>query len=82
MNLYHFRNLCYIFRTLKIRVLQQSKTASELAHWLDSYKKGDKTEDALSIVERVWHGSLPDHPGHAAGKRQGMGWSGVLSVQV
>lgn len=63
-------------RTLKIRVMQQSQTAALLAHWFT-------TDDAcLRVVSVVYHASLPSHPGHAAAKRQGDGWSGVLSLKV
>lgn len=64
-------------RTLKVRVMQQSQTAAFLSHWLIS-----KTEPCLDIIAKVWHASLPDHPGHEAAKRQGKGWSGVLSIEV
>jgi cystathionine gamma-synthase len=63
-------------RTLKVRVVQQSQSAAFLAHWLHS-----KSEPCLSIVAKVWHASLPDHPGHEASKRQGNGWSGVLAIE-
>jgi cystathionine gamma-synthase len=63
-------------RTLTVRVVQQSNNASFLANWLDS-----KSEPCLDIVAKVWHASLPDHPGHEACKRQGSGWSGVLAIE-
>lgn len=65
-------------RTLKIRVMQQSETAVKLVQWLVS-----KSEPCLKIVQKVWHASLPNHPGHEAHKRQGNGgWSGVFSIDV
>lgn len=61
---------------MKVRVLQQSNNAAFLAHWLNS-----KSEPCLDIVEKVWHASLPSNPGHEAAKKQGDGWSGVLSIE-
>ncbi|KAJ3271881.1 hypothetical protein HDV01_006166 [Terramyces sp. JEL0728] len=63
-------------RTLKVRVMQQSETAARLAQWLSS-----KSEPCLDVVGKVWHASLPAHPGHEAAKRQGKGWACVLSVE-
>ena len=62
-------------RTLTVRVTQQSNNAAFLANWLNS-----KVEPCLDIVQKVWHASLKEHPGHEASKRQGNGWSGVLSI--
>ncbi|KAJ3259943.1 hypothetical protein HK103_001453 [Boothiomyces macroporosus] len=56
--------------------MQQSETAAKLAAWLSS-----KSEPCLDVVDKVWHASLPTHPGHDAAKRQGNGWSCVLSVE-
>nr|KAJ3422373.1 hypothetical protein HK105_000010 [Polyrhizophydium stewartii] len=67
-------------RTFKVRVMQQSETATKLAKWLNSRIAGESDEEALAIVERVWHASLPDNPGHEAAKRQGAGFAGVLSI--
>ena len=64
-------------RTLKLRVTQQSETAAFLAAWLQS-----NTEQCLAIVTKVWHASLPSHPGHEIAKRDCSGWSGVLSVEL
>lgn len=63
-------------RTLKVRVMEQSRTAVEIVAWLTS-----KSEDCLSIVDKVWHASLVDHPGHLASLKQGSGFSGVLSIE-
>ncbi|KAI8930259.1 Cys/Met metabolism PLP-dependent enzyme-domain-containing protein [Entophlyctis helioformis] len=68
-------------RTFKLRVMRQSDTAARLAHWLNSRITGSSDEEPLKVVERVWHASLPSNPGHEAAKRQGEGWSGVLSVE-
>jgi cystathionine gamma-synthase len=62
-------------RTLKVRVQCQSDSAAFLANWLQS-----KSEPCLDIVETVWHASLPEHQGHQVSKKQGSGWSGVLSI--
>ena len=62
-------------RTLKVRVTQQSHNASQLAAWLSS-----QSEPCLDSVKKVFHASLPLHPGHEAAKKQGKGWSGVLSI--
>ena len=45
-------------RTLALRVRQQTATATRLAAWLEPR------------VARVWHPSLPSHPGHALAQRQ------------
>ncbi|KNC99947.1 uncharacterized protein SPPG_05320 [Spizellomyces punctatus DAOM BR117] len=63
-------------RSLTVRVTQQSRSATEIARWLDA-----RDEPATQIVDKVWHGSLPKQPGHDAGKKQGEGWSGVLSIE-
>lgn len=51
-------------RTLELRVNRQSKSAYELAQWLDS-----KSEGCLGIIHRVWHTSLKHNPGHEAAQR-------------
>ncbi|KAJ3358682.1 hypothetical protein HDU91_005147 [Kappamyces sp. JEL0680] len=64
-------------RTLKVRIMQQSASAAAIVSWLVS-----KSEPCLDIVDKVWHASLPSHPGHEAHKRQGNGgWSGVFSLE-
>jgi cystathionine gamma-synthase len=57
--------------------LQQSESAFKIVEWLTS-----KSEPCLDIVNKVWHASLPLHPGHEAMKRQGCGWSGVFSMDL
>jgi cystathionine gamma-synthase len=64
-------------RSLKVRVTHQSNSAAAIVAWLTS-----KSEPCLAVIDKVWHASLPDHPGHEASKRQGSGWSGVFSVEV
>ena len=63
-------------RSLEIRVRKQSETATQLAQWLNS-----NSEPCLSIVERVWHGSIPGTPGHEIALKQHHGFSGVLSIE-
>lgn len=57
-------------RTLTVRVQRQTETASALAAWLEGR------------VARVWHPSLPGHPGYALGQRQMRGPGGVLSIEL
>ena len=64
-------------RTLKLRVTQQSNSAAYLANWLNS-----KSEPSVALVTKVWHASLPSHPGHYIAKRDCTGWSGVLSIEL
>ena len=47
-------------KTLELRVLEQSKTAMQLARWLDS----------LPEVSKVNYPGLENHPGHDIAKRQ------------
>lgn len=57
-------------RTLALRVQRQSESATRLAAWLSKH------------VEKVWHPSLPGHPGHEVAKEQMRGPGGVLSVEL
>jgi cystathionine gamma-synthase len=57
-------------RTLGLRVRRQSETAERLAAWLEAR------------VARVWHPSLPSHPGHAVAARQMSGFGAILSVEL
>jgi len=57
-------------RTLDLRVRRQSASATELAAWL------------RSRVRRVWHPSLPGHPGHEISLRQMRGPGGMLSIEL
>jgi cystathionine gamma-synthase len=57
-------------RTLGVRVRHQSETATRLAAWLDGR------------VARVWHPSLPSHPGHALAKKQMRGPGPVLAIEL
>jgi cystathionine gamma-synthase len=57
-------------RTLELRVQRQSATATELARWL------------AGRVTRVWHPSLPGHPGHRISREQMRGPGGVLAIEL
>jgi cystathionine gamma-synthase len=57
-------------RTLGLRVRQQTATATRLAAFL------------APRVARVWHPSLPSHPGHTLAKKQMRGPGPVLSIEL
>jgi cystathionine gamma-synthase len=57
-------------RTLDLRVKRQSETATAVAQWL------------VGKVPKVWHPSLPDHPGHRIAREQMRGPGGVLSIEL
>jgi cystathionine gamma-synthase len=57
-------------RTLGVRLRQQVETATRLAAWLEPR------------VARVWHLSLPSHPGHALAQRQMSGPGAILSIEL
>ncbi|KAJ3137934.1 hypothetical protein HK101_003794 [Irineochytrium annulatum] len=65
-------------RSLEVRVLKQSATATALAKWLNSGKNSDP---CLAAIARVWHGSISTTPGHDFLKRVGAGYSGVLAIE-
>ncbi|KAJ3118603.1 hypothetical protein HDU96_000064 [Phlyctochytrium bullatum] len=66
-------------RTLELRVLRQSETATKLAKWLS---EGDRTaEPCLNVIGRIWHGSIYTTPGHEALQKQNAGYSGVFSIE-
>lgn len=57
-------------RTLGLRVRRQTETATALAAWLEPR------------VARVWHPSLPSHPGHALARTQMSGPGPILSIEL
>ncbi|ABS25940.1 Cys/Met metabolism pyridoxal-phosphate-dependent protein [Anaeromyxobacter sp. Fw109-5] len=57
-------------RTLGLRVRQQTANATRLAAFLERR------------VARVWHPSLPSHPGHELAKRQMRGPGPILSIEL
>jgi len=60
-------------KTLELRVRGQSRSAIEVARFLDSH----------SLVKRVLYPGLPDHPGHEIAVRQMEGgFGGMLSFEV
>jgi O-succinylhomoserine sulfhydrylase len=58
--------------TLRLRMDAHSRTALELAQWLQ----------LQPAVEQVYYAGLPDHPGHALAARQQSAFGGVMSFQV
>ena len=58
--------------TLRLRMDAHSRSALELASWLQQ-------QDA---VEKVFYAGLSDHPGHDLAARQQRGFGGVLSFKV
>ncbi len=63
-------------KTYTLRIMRQSESAAKIAEWLNS-----KSESCLEIVETVYHASLKHHPDHLLSKKQGVGWSSVLSIE-
>jgi cystathionine gamma-synthase len=57
-------------RTLGVRIRRETETAVRLAGWLSGR------------VPRVWHPSLPDHPGHALAAAQMSGPGPVLAFEL
>ncbi len=57
-------------RTLGVRVRRQEETAAQLARWLEPR------------VARVWHPSLPSHPGHELARRQMRGFGSILALEL
>jgi O-succinylhomoserine sulfhydrylase len=58
--------------TLRLRMEAHSRSAQELAQWLQEQP----------AVERVFYAGLPDHPGHELARRQQRAFGGVLSFTV
>ena len=58
--------------TLRLRMEAHSRSALELASWLQQQ----------SAVERVFYAGLPDHPGYELACRQQRAFGGVLSFTV
>ncbi len=60
-------------KTLELRVLEQSRTALQIAQFLSSH----------AAVSRVLYPGLPQHPGHEIAARQMVGgFGGMLSFEV
>ncbi len=58
--------------TLRLRMEAHSRSALELALWLQQQPQ----------VQRVYYAGLPDHPGHELAARQQSAFGGVLSFEV
>lgn len=58
--------------TLRLRMDAHSRSAMELATWLQ----------AQDVVEKVYYAGLEDHPGHELASRQQRAFGGVLSFRV
>lgn len=58
--------------TLRLRMDAHSRSALELALWLQQH----------SAVQQVYYAGLESHPGHELAKRQQSAFGGVLSFQV
>jgi Cystathionine beta-lyases/cystathionine gamma-synthases len=59
-------------RTLSLRVKQINENALALAHWFEKHP----------LIKRVLYCGLPSHPQHELAKRQMMGYTGMLCVEV
>mmetsp|Transcript_1533 Transcript_1533/g.4640 ORF Transcript_1533/g.4640 Transcript_1533/m.4640 type:complete len:506 (+) Transcript_1533:151-1668(+) len=60
-------------KTLELRIMQQNRTAEQLAQYLYRHPK----------IARVWYPTIPNHPDFETAKRQASkGWGGVLSFEV
>jgi cystathionine gamma-synthase len=57
-------------RTLPLRIRRQCETATRLAGWL------------AGRVPKVWHPSLPDHPGAEIARRQMSGPGAILAFEL
>jgi len=55
-------------KTLELRVREQSRSAQQIAEWLDSHDQ----------VQRVLYPGLPNHPNHACARRQMEGGFGAM----
>lgn len=58
--------------TLRLRMEAHSRSALELARWLQAHDK----------VEKVYYAGLESHPGHTLAQRQQRAYGGVLSFEV
>jgi len=58
--------------TLRLRMEAHSRSALEMAAWLQQQP----------AVEKVYYAGLEDHPGHELARRQQKAYGGVLSFQV
>ena len=70
-------------RTLSLRLERHCSSATAIATWLDE-SVADAEHPLHGLVRRVWHPSLPSHPGHDVATRQMAPrlFGGVLSVEL
>ena len=73
-------------RTLSLRLERHCTSATALARWLNS-SLGDTTHSLHGLIRRVWHPSLPNHPGHVAALRSWplaeKGWfGGTMALEL
>lgn len=70
-------------RTLPLRLERHNTSARLIASWLQQ-SIGDVNHPLHGLVERVWHPSLPHHPGHHVAMRQmaPQQFGGVLSMEL
>lgn len=75
-------------RTFSLRIVNQSKTATALAQWLNALAatpEGQEYEGVKGgLIAKVWHGSLQDidDDGFSAAKQHEGGWSPCFSILV
>ena len=63
-------------RSLNVRVTQQCANATRLAQWLQ------ERVARAERVTRVWHPSLPSHPGYEIAQRQMRGPGAVMAIEL
>jgi cystathionine gamma-synthase len=75
-------------RTFPLRIINQSKSATALAQWLNALATTPEGQDYEGVegglVAKVWHGSLQavDEDGFDAAKQNEGGWSPCFSILV
>ena len=75
-------------RTFPLRIINQSKTATALAQWLNTLaatSEGQECEGVKGgLITKIWHGSLQgiDDDGFDAAKQSEGGWSPCFSILV
>lgn len=73
-------------RTFPLRIVNQSKTATALAQWLNTLAatpEGQEYEGVKGgLITKIWHGSLQgiDDDGFDAAKQSEGGWSPCFSI--
>jgi len=73
-------------RTFPLRIVNQSRSATALAQWLNTLAATPKGQDCEGVqgglIAKVWHGSLQgiDADGFDAAKQNEGGWSACFSI--